>query len=129
MKIKNILIGLAILFVLFSISSVSAIDLNDTQSLDNDFVTISNEDVQFTFQNDDNLSSTSGSFSELQNQINKASNGAIIKLNKDYSGNGDSGISIDKSLTINGQGHTIDCANLKDTYLFKSTKTILLCCI
>lgn len=121
MKIKNILIGLAILFVLFSISSVSAINLNDTQSLDNDFVTISNEDVQFTFQNDDNLSSTPGSFSELQNQINKASNGAIIKLNKDYSGNGDSGISIDKSLTINGQGHTIDCANLKDTYLFKST--------
>ncbi|MBP3226914.1 MAG: hypothetical protein J6M08_08390, partial [Methanobrevibacter sp.] len=114
MKIKNILIGLAILFVLFSISSVSAINLNDTQSLDNDFVTISNEDVQFTFQNDDNLSSTPGSFSELQNQINKASNGAIIKLNKDYSGNGNSGISIDKSLTINGQGHTIDCANLKD---------------
>ena len=58
MKIKNILIGLAILFVLFSISSVSAIDLNDTQSLDNDFVTISNEDVQFTFQNDDKFESS-----------------------------------------------------------------------
>ena len=119
MKIKNIMIGLMILFVLCSISSVSAIDLNDTQSVDADFVAISNDDVQLSIQQDDNLSS--GSFNELQNQINKASNGAVIKLSQDYSVSGDSGISIGKSLTINGQGHTIDCSNLKYTYLFDSS--------
>ena len=113
------MIGLMILFVLCSISSVSAIDLNDTQSVDADFVAISNDDVQLSIQQDDNLSS--GSFNELQNQINKASNGAVIKLSQDYSVSGDSGISIGKSLTINGQGHTIDCSNLEYTYLFDSS--------
>ncbi|MEE1156674.1 MAG: hypothetical protein U0K80_04595, partial [Methanobrevibacter sp.] len=121
MKTKNILVGLIILFVLCSISSVSAADLNETQSLDNNFVATTNDDVQLTFQYDDNISSSSDSLNELKNQINKASDGSVINLNKDYSGSGDSGITIDKSLTINGQGHTIDCANLKDTYLFKST--------
>ena len=121
MKIKNIWIGLLILFVLCSISSVSASDLNDTQSIDDDFVTSTNDDVQLTFQNHDNLSSTSGSFSELRNQINKASNGAVINLSQNYSASGDSGISIDKSLTINGQGYTIDCSNLKNNYLFDSS--------
>jgi len=121
MKTKNILVGLIILFVLCSISSVSAADLNETQSLDNNFVATTNDDVQLTFQYDDNISSSSDSLNELKNQINKASDGSVINLNKDYSGSDDSGITIDKSLTINGQGHTIDCANLKDTYLFKST--------
>ena len=120
MKLKNVLIGLVILFVLCSISSVSAIELNDTQSQDNDFTAISNYNIQSAISNEDNLSAA-GSLSQLQDQINKASNGAVIKLNQDYSGSGDSGISIDKSLTIDGQGHTIDCANLKNTFLFKLT--------
>lgn len=119
MMIKKLLVGLIILFVLCSISSVNAIDLNDTQSLYNDYVAISNDDVQLTFQQDDNLSSAS--LDELQNKINKASNGAVIKLTQDYSVNGDSGILIDKSLTIDGQGHTFDCVNLKKTCLFEST--------
>lgn len=120
MRIKNILFGLMILFVLFSISNVSAIDMNDTQeSQSGDFTDISNDIIQLTFQ-DDNLSLNSGSLSQLQEQINKASNGAVIKLNQDYSGNSTSGITIDKSLTIDGQGHTFDCPNLS-TSLFKSS--------
>ncbi len=121
MKTKNILVVLIILFALCSISSVSAMDLNTTQSQNDDFVAVSNDNIQYAISNDDNLSATSGSLGQLQDQINKASEGAVIKLNQDYSGNGESGISIDKSLTINGQGHTIDCSNLKGNYLFKST--------
>lgn len=125
MKIKNILMGLIILLVLCSISSVGAVELNDTQSPGNDFVTISNDNIQSYNSNEDNISLASGSFSQLKDQINKASNGAVIKLDQDYSGASDSGISIDKSLTINGQGHTIDCANLKNTFLFKSTSGMI----
>lgn len=125
MKIKNILMGLLILFVLCSISSVGAIELNDTQSQGNDFVTISNDNIQSYNSNEDNLSLASGSFSQLKDQIDKASDGSVIKLNQDYSLASDSGISIDKSLTINGQGHTIDCANLKNTFLFKSTSGMI----
>ena len=108
-----------VLFVLCSISAVSAADLNDTQSLDNDFISISNDNIQSAISNEDNLSS--GSVSQLQDQINKASNGAVIKLNQNYSINSESGISIDKTLTIDGQGYTIDGGNLKNNYLFISS--------
>ena len=97
MKTKNILVVLIILFALCSISSVSAMDLNTTQSQNDDFVAVSNDNIQYAISNDDNLSATSGSLGQLQDQINKASEGAVIKLNQDYSGNGESGISIDKS--------------------------------
>ena len=123
MKLKSILIGLMILIVLCSISGISAVELNDTQSAGNTFVALSDSDnIQSASLNEDNLSAASGSFSQLQDQINKASNGAVIKLTQDYSGSGNSGISIDKTLTINGQGHTIDCINLKGNPLFVSSK-------
>ena len=84
MKIKNILMGLLILFVLCSISSVGAIELNDTQSPDNDFVTFSNDNIQSYNSNEDNLSLASGSFSQLKDQIDKASDGSVIKLIKKH---------------------------------------------
>lgn len=71
---------------------------------------------------DDNISASSGdaeiisakdtgSFTELQNIINKAKKGDTINLNKNYAyTNGDSedGIVIDKSISINGNGAVLD---------------------
>ena len=48
------------------------------------------------------------SFSELQNEINDCSNNDILILNNDISQEGSSSILIQKSLTIDGNGHTID---------------------
>ena len=50
--------------------------------------------------NEDNISLASGSFSQLKDQINKASDGSVIKLDQDYSLDSDSGISIDKSFAF-----------------------------
>ena len=52
-----------------------------------------------------------GTFTALQYKINSASNGATISLDKDYSydeGFSTRGIEIKKSITINGNGHTIN---------------------
>ena len=56
--------------------------------------------------------SKSGTFTELQTKINKASKGSTIYLDKNYLYNDDFkgkyGIVINKSITIDGKGHVID---------------------
>ena len=47
-----------------------------------------------------------GNFGELQDLIDNADEGDTITLTKDYNGSGE--ITIDKGLTIDGDGHTID---------------------
>jgi hypothetical protein len=60
---------------------------------------------------DDVLSagSSQGSFSDLQTTINGARAGSTVSLDKDYKSTQSSAIPIDKSLTIDGKGHTLDC--------------------
>lgn len=49
---------------------------------------------------------TSGSYSDLQKEIDQAREGSLLKLTQDYAGGGS--ITIKKSLTIDGQGHVLD---------------------
>ena len=61
-----------------------------------------------------NLSAEPGSLYDLNEEIDLAKSGATINLTKDYKYYGDSDINpiyITKSLTIDGQGHTIDGSN------------------
>lgn len=102
--------------------SVSATDLNnmtqDTQSINEmpageyKIEMVDDEVVSSTY--DEDLKST-GSLEELENLI-KNSNGNV-KLNKDYSGY-TSRIYLNGPLTVDGQGHILDCAENK-VYLFK----------
>ena len=67
--------------------------------------------VQFTFTVKSN--SNANSFNGLQDLINSASDNSVISLNRDYSydenlDDGQYGIHINKTLTINGKGHIID---------------------
>lgn len=68
------------------------------------------EDVNQTV--DDALSAKdSGTFTVLQEKINNASEGSTINLENDYKYDdafGKEGITINKKLTVNGNGHTID---------------------
>ncbi len=70
------------------------------------------EDVNETLEitDDTNLSASPGTFTELQSKINQAREGSTITLDKDYSYSESStlGVTITKSITINGNGHTLD---------------------
>jgi hypothetical protein len=55
--------------------------------------------------------SSQGGFSDLQDIINGAQEGSVISLDKDYKSTQSSAIKLDKSLTIDGQGYTLDCDN------------------
>ena len=50
-----------------------------------------------------------GTFADLQKEINDAKYGAVLDLNRDYHANGGSTIQLNKDLTIDGHGHTLDC--------------------
>ena len=68
-------------------------------------------EIQFNDSNDGPViivqsNSISASSSDLQQQINNAPEGAVLKLTQDYSIT--EAITISKSLTIDGQGHALD---------------------
>ena len=79
-------------------------------------------------QNEDVINAASGTFTELQNKIDAAAEGSTITLDKDYkynSGFSVKGIEINKDLTINGKGHTLD--GLSKARIFDvSSKNVIL---
>ena len=89
---KKFLFLICLILFIFTISSVSAEDANQTVT-----------------QN--TLSVAEGTFTELQDTINNAENHSTIYLNKNYvydgCGNGE-GIIIDKNIAIDGNGHMVD---------------------
>ena len=131
MKSKILVVCTVLFILLCSISAVSAQDINnDTQiTLDNNVSTtqpVLSEDDEASLIGDneinDNLlaSSSQGSFSDLQTIINGARGDSVISLDKDYKSTQSSGITLDKSLTIDGQGHTLDCDNKCGAFESKS---------
>ncbi len=68
----------------------------------------------------DNQISSGCSFDDLQNVIDNASDDSVICLDNDYNGCENSKIVLNKNLTIDGQGHTIDCSNKKNCFVFYS---------
>ncbi|WP_295621090.1 right-handed parallel beta-helix repeat-containing protein [uncultured Methanobrevibacter sp.] len=67
---------------------------------------IDEENESLENQNADNLTAE-GTFDDFQSEINKASEGSVLNLTRDYTGAHDSKIQFNKDLTIDGQGHTI----------------------
>ena len=75
-----------------------------------------NQEISLSNENDLILTSESGNihilgdFNELSYRINKTPDGGILTLNKDYKFSEGSykGITISKSITIDGAGHTLD---------------------
>ena len=122
MKNKILIIILATC-ILLSISAAAASDINDTAvaSDESDIAAATESDVIQSSQSDEALSSEArdvlgaeddGTFTALQAKILLADEGSTINLTRDYKYGDDfkitSGIIINKDITINGNGHTID---------------------
>ena|GEM_PF-2354831 len=122
MKFKKSLLIVCLIIFLFSIASVSANEIDDVAnaaedkeiSVDEDN-SVGNMDETLTESFDENVieadSEDDGTFTALQKKINDAEEGAVITLDKDYAYDEDfskRGIRINKNLTINGNGHTLD---------------------
>ena len=118
---KRILLILFLLFIAIgAISAVNAsdfageIDANasaDELGIEYDNTKVNNVmDETGTGESEEGvLSVDDDSFRSLQNKINSASEGSTVYLDNDYEYKNDvNGITITKSLTINGRGHSID---------------------
>ncbi|MEE0942700.1 MAG: hypothetical protein UIB63_06285 [Methanobrevibacter sp.] len=121
MKYKNVLFICLIICIIFSISSVYANDLNDTY--------IRQEEPMLEMSHDDRiLSSNTGSFADLNNELKNANN--ELKLTRNYTytdtdSNFQNGIEIRKNIVIDGNGFTIN-GNGKSKAFNIQTKTIIL---
>lgn len=95
---------------LLAMSAVSASDENITDDVISEEMAI-DEELEITQGDTVSANDAEGTFTDLQNMIDNAESGSTITLEKDYSydeGFNSDGIIINKSLTINGNGHTID---------------------
>ena len=123
MKFKKSLLIACLIIFLFSIASVSANEIDDgTFAVDDNGIiavddesSVGNVDEILTESSQENVIEAEpeddGTFTALQRKINDAEEEAIITLDKDYTydeGFSKRGIRINKNLTINGNGHTLD---------------------
>ena len=111
---RRMLILCLIICALFTISSVSASDLNAIDDADNlesidEIQTIDESNYEEIVTEGE-----AGTFQELQDMIDNAPENSTITLDKDYIPDVDfyktnsMGIKINKSLTIDGKGHTLN---------------------
>lgn len=106
MKYKKFFLTACLMIFLISIVSVAASDINETQLSNPDNATLIESSQEDIIGDADD-----GTFTSLQNKINNASEGSTITLDKDYAyddGFHELGIVINKNLTIDGNGHTLD---------------------
>ena len=133
MKFKKGLLVLCLFICIFAIAGVSAADdasmpleddADSTADANSLSVSIEEDMIEDTIAEEDNdaldssqeeiLTETDeddGTFTALQKKINNAESGSTISLDKDYSydsGFSTRGILINKNLTINGNGHTLN---------------------
>ena len=123
MKLKKF-IFFSILFIL-SVGVVSATDLNNTQgtdlaSVDHDSLEITDNLASVNHDSLEVTDSTPYLFSSLQNDIDNAPPGSVLNLTRDYIGDSYKHINLNKDLTIDGNGHTIDCLGESHCYAFYS---------
>ena len=74
------------------------------------------------------IDETPGTFTELANAISGTSSGGTLELTKNYTntdGYNSDGIIIDKGITIDGKGHTIDAQGKSRIFYIKSTSVTL----
>ena len=121
---------------LFSITTICANEMENTtlsepMLVDNDSVgseninieeinSNANADSYASIQTEIYGDTNSGTFDDLQAEINNAPAGSILTLNRDYYGREDFKIQLNKDLTIDGGGHTLDCKHEEGCIAFYS---------
>ena len=128
------MISLLLILFFVSISFASADDLSDIEITDNDEVQeieeISMDVVDDTNTPEKNVLSASNekTFADLRSQISKASSGDTIVLDSNYvynSGFTNNGITIDKTLTIDGKGHTLNAKKSGRIFSIAASNVVL----
>ncbi|WP_295596693.1 hypothetical protein [uncultured Methanobrevibacter sp.] len=118
---KKYFIAFCLILFIISIAVVYASDIEQTDA-DTDVLSVSNE---YKLSN----GVDSGTFDELQKKINNASEGSTIEFFNNYTYDDTfeaKGIMINKSLTIEGNGFTIDGANKARIFFIDATNNITL---
>ena len=117
MKYKMGFAFVCMVICLFAIAGVFAGDANENLSqVDN------HNDGIVAIDN-----AVKGNFTELANSIENASQGSVLSLDKDYeydAGNVE-GITINKSMTVDGRGHILDGANASRMFLISHSNVTL----
>ena len=140
MKINKILLITSILLLFVSCSNVYAED-NFTNSIGNDVtenivsiyqynqeIELSNDDIISSYEDEIISEKDNCTFTALQKKIDNTIEGSTISLENNYTYDEDfslNRITINKSLTINGNGYTID-AKSKSGIIYLSGKNIIL---
>ena len=147
MNYKKSIIIIILAIFLISIAAVSASDVNDTaiasedtgeidlstNNVETDDLKTSPEDTPLTQTGNEEILSEpdDGSFHALQNKITNANPGETITLENNYTCEdnfinevGNYGIIISKSLTIDGQGYTIDAQQKSRIFVVMSTANV-----
>ena len=130
---KKILILTVILVSLLAVSAVSAADnttsdvasvekTDEVISVDKAKEVISVKENQVILSENNNV----GTFDDLQNEINNAPAGSVLNLTRDYNGAKNKVVLLNKNLTIDGQGHTIDCLGDDCSAFYSDAGTITL---
>ena len=131
MKIKSTLIFMILLVVL--VGGVSAAEISDNADAGNDTVTneISEDlhsDNVLEMSNDEKvLGDGEGTFSQLDSIIEGNETGSTIYLDNDYvsSGYSHDGIAINKQITIDGQGRTLDSQGNSRIFFVNASGVVL----
>ena len=117
MNFKGILF-VSIIFIILSVTTVSAADLNDSSCIYD--ASFESNQVLASY-NDTGLNDLNpGTFADLQREINSAPSGSVLDLCRDYNGQKDCRINLNKDLTIDGHGHSIDCSSKDKSCAFYS---------
>ena len=124
MKLRKLMIILILIIFLFSIASVTAANTTDVMtSVDdstqkNEIISKENEEII--------KDGTTGTFTELNDKIRNG--GSEITLDKNYTcedGFSTDGITIRNSITIDGQGHTIDAQGKARIFFVNADNVVL----
>ncbi|WP_458453106.1 pectate lyase-like adhesive domain-containing protein [Methanobrevibacter sp.] len=128
MNIKKIFFMTCFIILIFGVAGVTAGDMNDTAIASDGEVHMleqTNKSVTDSINNDALGEVNDVTFSALQDKISNAEEGSTITLDKDYSyddGFDKRGIVIDKDITIDGNGHSLDGAGQARIFLVKLGK-------
>ena len=132
MNKKIILIFSALIICFIGLSAVSAADNatdNIKESYDsNDIDIIGLKDEDNLNSSYDDVLSDSGTYSNLNSKITGATTGETVYLYNNYtlnSGYSTSGITINKKITIDGNGYTIDARNNCRIFSVSGTNVVL----
>ena len=98
---------MSLLLLILSVATVSAADLDNDADLMGNEESFSLNSIEIQDSND--LNTSAGTFDDLQVEINNAPEGSVLNLTTDFNGHKGSRIQLNKDLTIDGQGHTLNC--------------------